>query len=86
MFLDIPVLTYSPPDSVVVDWAERAFPSDELRERLGEVWMDGLQAYREMDSDHQTVIHNERYVAADGVHINQAELGCHRRVTTTFIS
>lgn len=59
--------------SVVIDRIQRAFPSDELRERLGEVWTAGLQAYREMDYDHQTVIHNERYVSADGVHVNQAE-------------
>ena len=26
-----------------------------------------------MDHEHQTVIHNEEYVSADGVHTNQAE-------------
>ena len=45
----------------------------DLSQRLGEVWTDGLQAYREMERDHRTVIHKERYVSPDGVHINQAE-------------
>ncbi|GAA0528542.1 hypothetical protein GCM10008992_31450 [Halorubrum aquaticum] len=44
-----------------------------LSQRLGEVWADGIQAYREMDRTHRTVIHKERYVSSDGVHINQAE-------------
>ena len=47
--------------------------SEDLSQRLGEVWTDGLQAYREMDFDHRTVVHKERYVSPDGVHINQAE-------------
>ena len=45
----------------------------DLSQRLGEVWTDGLQAYREMERDHRTVVHKERYVSPDGVHINQAE-------------
>jgi hypothetical protein len=44
-----------------------------LSQPLGEVWTDGLQAYREMDFDHRTVVHKERYISSDGVHINQAE-------------
>jgi len=47
--------------------------AEDLSQRLGEVWTDGLQAYREMDHDHRTVVHKERYVSPDGVHINQAE-------------
>ena len=45
----------------------------DLSAELGEVWTDGLQAYREMEFDHRTVVHKERYVSAEGVHINQAE-------------
>ena len=45
----------------------------DLSQPLGEVWTDGLQAYREMDFDHRTVVHKERYVSPEGVHINQAE-------------
>jgi len=44
-----------------------------LSTTLGEVWTDGLQAYRQMDFDHRTVVHKERYVSPEGVHINQAE-------------
>ena len=40
---------------------------------LGEIWADGLQAYREMERDHRIVAHKERYVSPEGVHINQAE-------------
>ncbi|OIB56187.1 IS1595-like element ISNasp1 family transposase [Natrialba sp. SSL1] len=47
--------------------------AEDLSQRLGEVWTDGLQAYREMERDHRTVVHKERYVSPDGVHINQAE-------------
>ena len=47
--------------------------AEDLSQPLGEVWTDGLQAYREMDRDHRTVVHKERYVSPDGVHINQAE-------------
>ena len=46
---------------------------EELSQSLGEVWTDALQAYREMDRDHRTVVHKWRYVSPDGVHINQAE-------------
>jgi sugar lactone lactonase YvrE len=45
----------------------------DLSQRLGEVWTDGLQAYREIEYDHQIVVHDETYVSPDGVHINQAE-------------
>jgi len=47
--------------------------AEDLSQQLGEVWTDGLQAYREMDRDHRTVVHKERYVSPGGVHINQAE-------------
>ena len=40
---------------------------------LGEVWMDELPAYQGMEHDHRTVVHDEEYVSADGVHTNQAE-------------
>ena len=45
----------------------------DLSQRLGEVWTDGLPAYQGMDYDHQTVIHDERYVSPEGVHTNQVE-------------
>jgi len=32
-----------------------------------------VKAYREMERDHRTVVHKERYVSPEGVHINQAE-------------
>ena len=47
--------------------------AEDLSKPVGEVWTDGLQAYREMERDHRTVVHKERYVSPDGVHINQAE-------------
>jgi hypothetical protein len=47
--------------------------AEDLSQPLGEVWTDGLQAYRQMEFDHRTVVHKERYVSPDGVHINQAE-------------
>ena len=47
--------------------------AEDLSQLLGEVWTDGLQAYRKMERDHRTVVHKERYVSPDGVYINQAE-------------
>ncbi|WP_254544872.1 IS1595-like element ISHrub1 family transposase [Halomarina pelagica] len=47
--------------------------AEDLSQPLGEVWTDGLQAYRWMEYDHRTVVHKERYVSPDGVHINQVE-------------
>ena len=47
--------------------------ADDLSQRLGEVWIDGLQAYRQIDFDHRTVVHKERYVSPEGVHVNQAD-------------
>ncbi len=47
--------------------------AEALSQPLGEVWTDGLQAYREMDFDHRTVVHKETYVSPDSVHVNQAE-------------
>ena len=47
--------------------------AEDLSQRLGEVWTDGLQAYREMERDYRTVVHKERHVSPEGVHINQAE-------------
>lgn len=49
------------------------FEAADLSAELGEVWTDGLQAYREMDFEHHTVAHKDRYVSAEGVHINQVE-------------
>lgn len=43
---------------------------DDLFQPLGEVWMDELPAYQAMDHDHRTVLHDEEYVSADGVHTN----------------
>jgi transposase-like protein len=47
--------------------------TEDLSQPLGEVWTDGLQAYRQMEHDHKTVFHKETYVSPEGVHINQAE-------------
>ena len=47
--------------------------AEDLSQPLGEVWTDGLQAYRWMEYGHRTVIHEERYVSPDGVHIDQVE-------------
>jgi hypothetical protein len=40
---------------------------------LGEVWTDGLPAYRGMEHDHRYVVHDDGYVSDEGVHTNQAE-------------
>ncbi len=45
----------------------------DLSQPLGEVWTDGLQAYRRMEHDHKIVIHDETYVSSEGIHINQVE-------------
>ncbi len=47
--------------------------AEDLSQLLGEVWTDGLQAYREMERDHRAVVHDETYVSPEGVHINQIE-------------
>src|SRR6056297_3765264 len=47
--------------------------TEDLSQSLGEVWTDGLQAYRRMEHDHRLVVHDERYVSPEGVHINQVE-------------
>ncbi|WP_254533489.1 IS1595 family transposase [Natrinema gelatinilyticum] len=47
--------------------------AEDLSQPLGEVWTDGLQAYRRMEYTHQIVVHDETYVSPDGVHINQVE-------------
>lgn len=36
--------------------------ADNLSQRLGEVWTDGLPAYRGMEHDHRYVVHDEEYV------------------------
>jgi len=45
----------------------------DLSQPLGEVWTDGLQAYRRMEHDHKMVIHDETYVSSERIHINQVE-------------
>ena len=45
----------------------------DLSQPLGEVWTDELPAYQGMERDHRTVVHDEEYVSASGVHTNQAE-------------
>ena len=45
----------------------------DLSQPLGEVWTDGLQAYRRTEHDHKIVIHDETYVSSEGIHINQVE-------------
>ena len=45
----------------------------DLSQRLGKVRTDGLLAYQDMVYDHRTVIHDERYVSLEGVHMNQVE-------------
>ena len=47
--------------------------ADDLSQPLGEVWTDGLPAYRGMEHDHRYVIHDDGYVSDEGVHTNQAE-------------
>jgi hypothetical protein len=47
--------------------------ANDLSRPLGEVWTDELPAYQPMDHDHRTVVHDERYVSAEGVHTNQVE-------------
>jgi transposase-like protein len=47
--------------------------AEDLSQPLGEVWTDGLQAYRRMEFDHRTVVHDERYVSPEGIHVNQVE-------------
>jgi transposase-like protein len=47
--------------------------AEDLSQPLGEVWTDGLQAYRRMEFDHKIVVHDDTYVAPEGVHINQVE-------------
>lgn len=45
----------------------------DLSQPLGEIWTDELPAYQGMEHDHRTVLHDEEYVSADGVHTNQVE-------------
>jgi len=47
--------------------------AEDLSQPLGEVWTNGLQAYRQMEFDHKIVVHDETYVSPEGVHINQVE-------------
>jgi hypothetical protein len=47
--------------------------ADDLSQPLGEVWTDGLPAYRGMEHDHRYVVHDDGYVSDEGVHTNQAE-------------
>ena len=47
--------------------------TEDLSQPLGEVWTDGLQAYRRMEHDHKIVVHDETYVSPEGVHNNQVE-------------
>ena len=46
---------------------------DDLSQPLGEVWTDDLPAYQAMDHNHRTVVHDDEYVSAEGVHTNQVE-------------
>jgi len=47
--------------------------AQQLSQQLGEVWTDQYPPYQQMDHDHRTVHHDERYVSPDGVHTNQVE-------------
>jgi hypothetical protein len=47
--------------------------AEELSQELGEVWTDGLPAYKEMEYEHRQVVHDETYVSSAGVHVNQVE-------------
>ncbi|GAB7011155.1 hypothetical protein JCM31271_30980 [Halorubrum trueperi] len=47
--------------------------ADDLSQPLGEVWSDGLPAYREMEHDHLYVVHDDGYVSEEGVYTNQAQ-------------
>jgi hypothetical protein len=55
------------------DLAPVILEAEDLSQELGELWRDGLQAYRELEHDHRIVVHGERYVSAEGVHINRVE-------------
>ena len=45
----------------------------DLSQPLGEVWTDERPAYQGMNHDHRTVVHDDEYVSAEGVHTNQVE-------------
>ena len=45
----------------------------DLSQSLGEVWTDGYPPYQQLEHDHRTVVHDERYVSEEGVHTSQAE-------------
>ena len=47
--------------------------ADDLSQPLGEVWTDGLPAYRGMEHNHRYVVHDDEYVSDEGVHTNQVE-------------
>ena len=57
----------------------------DLSQQLGEVWTDELPAYQGIEHDHCTVIQDEKYVSADGVHTNQSDSGrCCSRGSPSF--
>ena len=58
--------------------------ADDFSQPLGEVWTDGLPAYRGMDHDRRYVVHDEGYVSDEGVHTNQAE--CLRSLPPAVVS
>jgi len=47
--------------------------AEDLSQPLGEVWTDDYPPYQQMEHDHRTVVHDERYVSEDGIYTNQAE-------------
>jgi hypothetical protein len=50
--------------------------AEDLSQSLGEVWTDEYPPYQQLERDHRTVVHDERYVSEEGVHANQAECLC----------
>jgi len=47
--------------------------AEDLSQSLGEVWTDEYPPYQQLEDDHRTVVHDERYVSEEGIHTNQAE-------------
>ncbi|EMA53628.1 hypothetical protein C450_06952 [Halococcus salifodinae DSM 8989] len=45
----------------------------DLSQPLGEIWTDELPAYQQMNHEHRTVVHDDKYVSDEGVHTNQVE-------------
>jgi hypothetical protein len=47
--------------------------TNDLSQKMGEVWSDALNAYQAMEYDHKVVVHDDEFVTDEGVHTNQVE-------------